>query len=270
MSDIDRDEVIEKVCAMKAYNSWFSVDVSTVCREKTGGQGLLSVNQLGDFTNVAASLVVVEGDCMLLIQKVAKGLLDKVRREISGGKLLKGASTNLWKLVSLNAEILKDCLYQGSTCLFNVSFLHSLFQCRVHTLQTGLAAKMYNEFRQGKDVLDSWSRNHLVEVQHLGTSFCELFAFEEALKVYQRSRENAEVIHWLLVLYSLYCIEKDLDWFLLYTQLTSSIGSNVTPTINKMCSETRDEEVLELVKGLGLPDKNLRQPIGKNEWLPVN
>lgn len=63
------------VCAFKAYSTLYSVQCSSDCREKCGGMGLLSVNKLGSLNNCAASLVVVEGDSMLLGQKVAGELL---------------------------------------------------------------------------------------------------------------------------------------------------------------------------------------------------
>ena len=86
------DIVIRNVCAFKAYCTQWAVGATSTCREKLGGQGLISANRISDLNAVAASLVVVEGDSMVLGQKVAGELLQSAT---GGKKSITAALTSL-------------------------------------------------------------------------------------------------------------------------------------------------------------------------------
>lgn len=59
-------------CAIKPMSSWHLNKVVTVCRERCGGQGYLSINGFGEMFGSAHAGMTAEGDNSVLMQKVTK------------------------------------------------------------------------------------------------------------------------------------------------------------------------------------------------------
>ena len=89
-------ELTLAINAFKSYCTLYSTELSATSRNLTGAQGLLSCNALHSLVGVAQSLVVVEGDALILAQTVAKSLL---RLETSSGKKSSAA-----KYITLQAK----------------------------------------------------------------------------------------------------------------------------------------------------------------------
>merc|ERR1712142_901599 len=73
-------EIVTMCCAVKPMASWHCEDTTSICRERTGGQGYLSCNRFGTFLGLAHAAMTAEGDNSVLMQKVAKehlGFLSK-------------------------------------------------------------------------------------------------------------------------------------------------------------------------------------------------
>ena len=75
---VDEQRVIILCCAIKPLAAWHAERCATVCRERCGGQGYLSVNRLGSCIGFAHAAMTAEGDNRVLMQKVAKEQLDRL------------------------------------------------------------------------------------------------------------------------------------------------------------------------------------------------
>jgi acyl-CoA oxidase len=84
----DAEEVIQLCCVIKPLITWNAERVATVCRERCGGQGYLSVNRFGEMIGYAHAGMTAEGDNSVLMQKVAKerlALLQKLQKNGTTG-----------------------------------------------------------------------------------------------------------------------------------------------------------------------------------------
>ena len=94
---IDEDKV-RLCCAIKALVSWHSEKIGSVCRERCGGQGYLSVNRISSIIGFSHSAMTAEGDNSVLMQKVSKELLS----DLQSGKIsLPVAKKNKSQLLAL-------------------------------------------------------------------------------------------------------------------------------------------------------------------------
>lgn len=68
-------DIISLCCLIKPQISWNARDVAACCVERTGGQGYLAVNRLGEGIAFAHSGITAEGDNRVLMQKVCKEIV---------------------------------------------------------------------------------------------------------------------------------------------------------------------------------------------------
>ena len=54
-------EIVTMCCAVKPMASWHCEDTTSICRERTGGQGYLSCNRFGTFLGLAHAAMTAEG-----------------------------------------------------------------------------------------------------------------------------------------------------------------------------------------------------------------
>jgi acyl-CoA oxidase len=64
-------------------NSWNLERVASVCRERCGGQGFLSVNKFGDFMAIAHAGLTAEGDNRVLMVKIVKDVKHNILKKKS-------------------------------------------------------------------------------------------------------------------------------------------------------------------------------------------
>lgn len=86
-------------CALKPALSWHAEDVVTTCRERSGGQGYLSVNRFGELLGFAHAGITAEGDNSVLWTKVAKELLNE-KKVNETGLLIPSVDFDLQSLAS--------------------------------------------------------------------------------------------------------------------------------------------------------------------------
>ena len=74
-------EIIRVCCATKALVSWNCGEVSTICRERCGGQGFLAYNRIHEGIIGGHSGMTAEGDNRVLMQKIVKDILSDTQKE---------------------------------------------------------------------------------------------------------------------------------------------------------------------------------------------
>lgn len=75
------DTLLALCCVDKTLNGWNLERVASICRERCGGQGYLSVNKFGDYMSIAHACVTAEGDNRVLMVKVCKDMLTNVNKK---------------------------------------------------------------------------------------------------------------------------------------------------------------------------------------------
>ena len=73
-------EVLSLCCIDKTMNGWNLERVASVCRERCGGQGYLSVNKFGDYIAIAHAAITAEGDNRVLMVKVCKDMKTNIKK----------------------------------------------------------------------------------------------------------------------------------------------------------------------------------------------
>ena len=66
----EHGEIVTMCCAVKPLASWHAERVSSIARERCGGQGYLAANRFGPFVGLAHAAITAEGDNSVLMQKV--------------------------------------------------------------------------------------------------------------------------------------------------------------------------------------------------------
>ena len=75
------DEVLSLCCIDKTLNTWNLERVASVCRERCGGQGYLSVNKFGDYLAIAHAGLTAEGDNRVLMVKICKDMQTNINKK---------------------------------------------------------------------------------------------------------------------------------------------------------------------------------------------
>ena len=74
-------------CIDKTMTGWNLERVASICRERCGGQGYLSVNKFGDYMAIAHAGLTAEGDNRVLMVKICKDMITNITKK--GQKLPK-------------------------------------------------------------------------------------------------------------------------------------------------------------------------------------
>jgi len=72
--------VLSLCCIDKTMNSWNLERVASICRERCGGQGYLSVNKFGDYLATAHAALTAEGDNRVLMVKIVKDMQTNISK----------------------------------------------------------------------------------------------------------------------------------------------------------------------------------------------
>lgn len=81
-------DIISLCCMIKPLISWNARDVAACCVERTGGQGYLAVNRLGEGIGFAHSGITAEGDNRVLMQKVCNEVVSMATKGKFQGPLM--------------------------------------------------------------------------------------------------------------------------------------------------------------------------------------
>lgn len=75
------DELLMLCCIDKTLNSWNLERVSSICRERCGGQGFLSCNKFGDYMSMSHGFMTAEGDNRVLMVKICKDMITNITKK---------------------------------------------------------------------------------------------------------------------------------------------------------------------------------------------
>lgn len=226
---------------LKSAATWSRVETLQICRECCGGQGFLAKNRIGSYKTDCDVDVTFEGDNTVLMQQVAKFLLDQA----SSGKELP-----LPKRSPRDSDFLAQ------------DHLLALFEYREWHLTRTIARDMKEQGQAGYD-------SNLDKVVRLGWAYTERICLELfSQKVNSADQRIRPVLTTLLKIYALSRIEKDLGTFVVLGTLGSKCAEGVREQLISHCNGLVDAQdgsiLLQVCDAFGLPDHLLHAPIAFN------
>merc|ERR1719489_501159 len=202
-TDVDpkqHQQVVILCCVVKALVGWHMGQVTTVTRERCGGQGYLSCNRFGSFLGLAHAAMTAEGDNAVLMQKVAK-------ERLAGVKPLKLTPP-------------------GEADLESLEFLHYLMQLKENKMFSDLGLKLMKAGKAG--MFDTWMMQESDAVQASARAFAERLISERFDATIKSSQESLQpVLGQLYHLYLINIVEKNLGWFILEGGLSPAAAESV-------------------------------------------
>eukprot|EP00455_Lapot_gusevi_P050031 TRINITY_DN719_c0_g1_i2.p2 TRINITY_DN719_c0_g1~~TRINITY_DN719_c0_g1_i2.p2 ORF type:complete len:699 (+),score=303.14 TRINITY_DN719_c0_g1_i2:67-2097(+) len=254
----DPAEVTVLCCVIKPLVSWHNEQAGTICRERCGGQGYLSVNRFGQIIGFAHAGMTAEGDNRVLMQKVAKEILAFAQQNKHRMPKVSGVSSETLDL--------KKAIGSGDT-----KTLLWLFVAREQRLLMQLGKTLQSKMKGGQALFDIWMKQESDLVQGVARAYGERVVVEqciEQLKAFNQDQALQALVYQIFALYALTAIEKDLAWFLTTKVLSLEQGKLVSELNRGLCTSLSPHS-LSLVKALAIPDHLVAAPIAL-DWVEYN
>ncbi|XXQ39481.1 Acyl-coenzyme A oxidase [Plasmodiophora brassicae] len=235
----DHQDIVILCCAVKPIIAWHSERCGTICRERCGGQGFLSANQIGNVIGFAHAGMTAEGDNRVLWQKVAKEILDRVQAGKHGfGKPGNHPLSGL--LVRREKLLLKQLI----------------------TAMAAAGSSPSNQF-------NVWMKKESDTIQSLALAYTERIVDEQfEIVIQQESGESASILSTIRSLFLHDCVESNLSWFICNGLVSPTEGLAVQSGARSLCSALGNVS-LALVEGFGIPSHLLSAPIAQ-DWVRYN
>lgn len=248
-------ELIILCCAIKPLVSWHCERTASICRERCGGQGYLSVNRLGQTIGFSHAAITAEGDNSVLMQKVAKELLGLVKTGKHVFPALKPSSSPINMASASFADV------------------HYLFVEREKRLLFQLAKGIQSQMASGNSLFSVWMGTQSDVIQALSVAYGERYAIEKFVAVLEASKSSlSSTTHSALTdlfsLFAIRCIEKDLVNFVALGLVDKALASQLSPASSSLCLRVAPH-ALKLVEAFGIPDKVIAAPIAL-DWCAFN
>jgi len=245
-TDVDprqHQQVVILCCVVKALVGWHMGQVTTVTRERCGGQGYLSCNRFGSFLGSAHAAMTAEGDNSVLMQKVAKERLTMYKP-----KQLKPVKEDL----------------------NNDDYLHYLLETRDLLCFSELGGKLMKAGKSG--LFEAWMLKESDLVQQAALAFGEMYISEEVLnKINGNNVELSSLgpmLSELRRLYLLDCVQRDLGWFAARELISPKGARELNDVLAESCRKIAPHS-LQLCESFQLSDAMLSAPIAL-DWVDYN
>ena len=234
-------EVVTMCCVIKPFCGWNLENVASISRERTGGQGYLSVNRLGTFINLSHACITAEGDNSVLMQKVAKERLAK------------------FKPSNIPEPANKDF---GS-----LEYLTYLIDKREEELFKKLGKRM---MAAGKEkIFDTWMLQSSDLVQHAARAFGEKLVTDQVSEAINRSDDSLkEILTKLQHLYIVTVVNRNLAWYMTNALISVENAKALADISDMLCREISPQS-MALCDAFGLTDNMISAPIAL-DWVKYN
>jgi len=237
----DHPEIVTMCCAIKPMASWHCEETTSVCRERTGGQGYLSCNRFGTFLGLAHAAMTAEGDNSVLMQKVAKERLA------------------VFKPLKLTPPSEPD--------LESIEFLHHLIRVKENKFFSDLGLKLMQAGKAG--MFDTWMMQESDAVQASARSFAERLISERFDATIQTSHDSLKpILSQLYHLYLISIVEKNLGWFILEGGLAADVAQSAPLIARRLCAEI-GPQALALSDAFDISDTMISAPVAL-DWVSYN
>ncbi|RIA89804.1 acyl-CoA dehydrogenase/oxidase [Glomus cerebriforme] len=250
-TDKDAPEVVRLCCVIKPLVTWNFERVASICRERCGGQGYLSINRFGSFIGFSHAGMTAEGDNSVLMQKVSKELLAGVQ---SG---------------SVKLSIVRDANNAQSWDISNLDNQLKLFRLREQLLVKELGTNMSRTKSLGVPIFEAWMKQESDTVQALARAHGDRIVFEQVIISIQKLKGgSSKILATIACLYALTQIDANLAWFIVNKLISVQTAATVQPLIREIVKDISPYS-MQLVDALGVDPRVLYAPIA-NDWVKYN
>jgi len=253
-------ELVILCSGIKAAVSWNNEEVGSICRERCGGQGYLSVNRLGQVIGFSHAGITAEGDNRVLFQKVTKELLGFLQ---SGKKKL---PTNPGKNFSAS----------GSALLLASHYQKHLFAQREAVYLVELARRMEKKMKAGAGLFQVWMMEESDLVQSVAMAYIEHLVFDQLQNVISQNSSNEDLVDVLTKIRNLYavdCFHRDINDLISFDIIQDmTTVKSIKPLLQTLCSNKAEglaADMTALIDSFGIPDHLVNAPIA-GDWVAFN
>lgn len=237
---------------LKAAATWHRVRILQDCRECCGGMGFLAINKIGPMLNDMNVDVTFEGDNTVMMQQVAKPLVDaavKSRASVPSSPAVNAMDLGVGCILRL-LKWRRDCLAAEIA------------------QEVGAAA-----MKGGSKAAGAAFESNLDRVLVLGWADVDLSTFDTFVKeINSAPYMHRESLNDLCLLYGLSRIEAGAETYLEHGALSGQAIKSLRNKVNAICSKLSENDAhtaLRLCKGFGIPDHLLQAPIALQDWRDI-
>jgi acyl-CoA oxidase len=252
----DENELVRLCCVIKPLVTWNLERVGTICRERCGGQGYLSVNQIACTVGQAHAGMTAEGDNSVLMQKVTKELTTDIKKKrTSFPKMTKCPKRELPNLKSVN----------DLEVMYNMLVFRQMMLCK--ELGINMATKMGS----GKSLFDVWMKEESDLIQAIAWSYGETYILQECIQLIQKNKglDNQSNLDTIFRLFGLNIIQRDLTWYIFNGVISTEAAKNVAVEVNNVIKDVHaiSDDVIE---SLGIPEHVKTLSPVANDYIKYN
>ncbi|MGY3565837.1 acyl-CoA dehydrogenase family protein [Sinomonas sp. RB5] len=271
-TDEDRQDLETFAAALKPLSTWHALETLQECREACGGAGFMIENRFASLRADLDIYVTFEGDNNVLLQLVAKRLLNDYAKEfrtMNVGALAKfalGQARGVALKTGLGAvaQFIADSgrAQRSALALRDPDTQRLLLAERVQAMvaQAAQALQGATKLPQAEAAARfNAHQNELIEAARAHGELLQWEAFTEALEKIE-DPGTRQVLTWLRDLFGLTLIEKHLEWHLMNGRLSMQRGRTVGEYINRLLARLRPH-ALDLVDAFGYTQEHLRATV---------
>jgi len=155
------NNVVRLVCVIKPMVAWLGNEVGNICRERTGGQGYLSINRIEELISAAHAAITAEGDSAVLMQKVSKEYVEDFAKNLLAPPELSEPADALRKKIEI----------------FNIETLMNLIKLRESVLLETMTMKTITK---KNEIYQVWMLNESDLIQDLARTYGERICLEQS------------------------------------------------------------------------------------------
>jgi acyl-CoA oxidase len=273
VTDHERRELESLAAGMKATASWHATDTIQACREACGGAGYMSVNRFAALKADTDIFTTFEGDNVVLMLLLARGLLTGYAEQFTGLSPVGMASF----VAGQAAEVVVERLFArkiaqvvgdwvGSTGdeddLLDPAIQLALFQWREGHITTSAAQRFRRHIKDGHAPFEVFRsiEDHVVDVGHAHIATVLLEAFHRAVADCPDGPSRA-ALKQMCDLFALTEIEREKGFYQEHGRLSGPRCKAVSRQVGELCDRVR-AQAGAYVDAFGIPDAVLRAPIG--------
>lgn len=263
----DTREIEMEAAGLKAMATWHAIATAQHCRECCGGMGFLTRNRICQILKDVDVFATFEGDNVVLLQLVAKGLLTGYAKGLKNdlvGSLLRelgrAAATELLEKNPFTSRRSDD------EHIDDVDFHQAALDFREQSLLTSAARRVkkridadmssFDAFMDIQDHLQSLAMAHVHARVH--ASFAK--AVSEC-----RDPKLAQQLGHMRALFANELIRQDLGWFMENGYVEAPKARAIRKRVTTL-SEIVRQQAVHLVDAFGIPDQALSAPIAFEDY----
>ena len=258
----DARELEMEAAGLKAMATWHAIATAQHCRECCGGMGFLTRNRICQILKDVDVFATFEGDNVVLLQLVAKGLLTGyakgLKNDLVGSLLRELGRAAATELLEKNPFASRRT---GDEHLDDAEFHQSALEFRKQSLLTSAARRVKKRIDAGMSSFDAFMdiQDHL---QSLAMAHVHARVHASFARAIDATEDEALVaqLQSLRALFALELIRQDLGWFMENGYVEAPKARAIRKRVVSL-SELVRAQAVHLVDAFGIPDQALSAPI---------